>query len=427
MINMKYFLFSFFIIAGNGFAQFQNITLPRPKKATYFASQVEPSICINPYNPNEIIAGSVMNDYYFSKDGGLTWKAKSIKAENGVNGDPCMIIDSLGNYYYFHLSNINGQSLVGGMVCQRSKSVKGKFKYEGTTLQNGLYHDKQWVAVDPENNNLYITWTQFDAYDSKDPKDKSHILFSSSSDLGISWSIPDTISKFPGDCKDNDHTAEGAVPAVGPNGEIYVSWSRNDSLWFNVSFDRGKSWLKEEVFIGEQTKGWVLDIPGIFRCNGLPVTTCDLSHSPNRGTIYVNYADQSNGEDNTDIWLLKSTDQGNTWSEPIRVNSDDSKKHQFLTWMTIDKVTGYLYFVFYDRRKYDDNKTDVYIAVSMDGGESFDNYCVSESPFLPNPSIFFGDYTNISVYNGIIRPIWTRLHQNRITLHTAIVHQNELK
>ena len=91
------------LINGICFSQIQNIQLPKPKKATYYYSQVEPSIFINPNNTNEIISGSVMNDYYYSKDGGLTWKSKSIKSkQNGVNGDPCMLIDNEGNYYYFH-------------------------------------------------------------------------------------------------------------------------------------------------------------------------------------------------------------------------------------------------------------------------------------------------------------------------------------
>lgn len=424
---MKLFALIFCLVPVYLFAQFTNVTLPRPKKATYFASQVEPSICIDPYNTDYMIAGSVMNDYYYSKDGGATWKAKSIKSEWGVNGDPCMTVDSLGRYYYIHLSNIDGQSLIGGMVCQRSEKLKGKFKNEGHTVNNGKFHDKQWVAIDPVDNTLYLTWTQFDKYDSDKPEDESIILFSKSGDGGVTWSDPVRISKTPGDCMDNDKTAEGAVPAVGPNGEIYVGWSRNDSIWFNYSLDKGKTWLEEERFVGTQPVGWVIDIPGIFRCNGLPITICDLSNAGTRGNIYINYADQRNGEDDTDIWLLKSTDNGESWSDPIKVNQDDSKRHQFLTWMTIDKVTGYLYFVYYDRRNHDDVKTDVYLTVSRDGGETFHDFKISESPFKPTPAIFFGDYTNISVHNGIIRPIWTRLHQNKISLHTALIHENQLK
>lgn len=407
-------------------AQFENVRLPRPPKAKYYYSQVEPSIYINPNKVNEVIAGSVLNDYYYSLDTGRTWVAKSLKSKWGVNGDPCVIIDNAGRYYYFHLSNIKGEHLVGGIVSQRANEIDGKFKYQGHTIANDKYHDKEWAVANPKTNEIYLTWTQFDQYDSDSKFDKSFILFSKSSDGGLNWSAPKTISKFPGDCKDNDQTAEGAVPAIGPNGELYVAWSRDNVIWFNASFDNGETWMEEEIKISDQPEGWVIDIPGIFRCNGLPITLCDYSTSTNNGTIYVNWADQRNGKNNTDIWVIKSTDKGKTWTEPKRVNDDESNKHQFLTWMTIDQVTGYLYCVFYDRRNHENNLTDVYLAVSKDGAESFKNYKISKSAFNPNDKAFFGDYTNISAHNGIIRPIWTRLDNLKISLFTALISQEQL-
>lgn len=410
------------------FSQIKNIQLPIPKKATYHYSQVEPSIFINPNNTNEVIAGSVMNDYYYSKDGGLTWKSKSIKSRtSGVNGDPCMLIDNEGNYYYFHLSNINGQSLVGGMVCERSNTIKGCFRKEGHTLVDGKFHDKEWVALNPKNNHIYMTWTQFDAYDSKDSTKRSNIVFSKSVDNGMNWSIPIDISSMSGDCQDNDLTAEGATPSVGVNGEIYVVWSRDSKLYFNYSLDDGLTWLEKEIEITDQKMGWVLDIPGIYRCNGLPVTAYDNSNSDYKGTLYVNWGDQRNGVEDTDIWLKKSSDGGVTWSKDIKVNGDNSKHQQFLSWLTVDQVTGYVYVMYYDRRNSDSIETDVYLSVSKDGGESFSDYKISESSFTPNKDVFFGDYTNISVHNGIIRPIWTRLDGSKISLYTAIINQKELK
>ncbi|MBK7266279.1 MAG: hypothetical protein IPI12_08095 [Ignavibacteriales bacterium] len=40
------------------------------------------------------------------------------------------------------------------------------------------------------------------------------------------------ISDKSGDCVDEDNTVEGAVPAVGPNGEVYVSWTGPYGLLF---------------------------------------------------------------------------------------------------------------------------------------------------------------------------------------------------
>jgi len=91
--------------------------------------------------------------------------------------------------------------------------------------------------------------------------------------------------------------------------------------------------------------------------------------------------------------------------------------------MTVDQVTGYIWVVFYDRRNYNDNRTDVYLAVSTDGGDSFTNFKVSETPFLPISQVFFGDYTGIAASNNKIRPIWTRLDGigSALSVYTAIV------
>lgn len=423
---MKKIILILFLVSFTVISQVQNVKLPLPKNATYFYSQVEPSIFINPNDTNKVIAGSVMNDYYYSKDGGRSWKSKSIYSKYGVNGDPCVLIDKNGYYYYFHLSNINGERLVGGMVCQRSKRLKGKFRQDSHTIINGKFHDKEWAVINPNSNEIYLTWTQFDGYNSSDPRDRSNIVFSKSSDYGKTWSSLKTISKYSGDCLDDDLTAEGAVPAIGPGGEIYTAWARNSKLWFNRSFDNGETWLSEEKEIAIQNEGWVLKIPGIYRCNGLPITVCDLSESKYNGRVYVNWTDQRNGTNDTDVFIKYSDDKGINWSGVKKVNTDTLPAHQFLSWLTIDETTGYLYCVFYDRRGETGNKTNIVLAVSKDGGDSFNNYRINTKTFNPNSKIFFGDYINISVVNGMIRPIWMSLDDIKIELFTAILNQSQL-
>ena len=95
--------------------------------------------------------------------------------------------------------------------------------------------------------------------------------------------------------------------------------------------------------------------------------------------------------------------------------------------MTVDQSNGYLYIVYYDRRNHADNHTDVYLSVSKDGGTTFSDYKISENPFYPNPKMFFGDYTNISACNGVVRPIWTHLDGTKISLFTALVQQEKLE
>lgn len=419
-MNLKLILFAFSIFylgISDSMAQYTNVMISSqnfPEETTIF---------ISPKNTNHIIAGANIRSLYFSYDGGQTWSSKQISSSLGEYGDPCVVVDTSGYYYYFHLSG-SGYWL-DQISCQRSTD-------EGLNWNNGSglgitspkQQDKQWACVNPKNNEIYTTWTQFDEYGTANPLKKSNILFSKSADQGITWSTPIQINEISGNCVDGDSTVEGAVPTVGPNGEIYVSWVGPQGLVFDRSLDGGQTWLDHDIFVSDIPGGWDFPISGISRANGLPVTCCDLSNGPNRGAIYINWSDERNSvgiNQDVDIWMVKSTDGGNTWSSLYRVNNDGSEKQQFFTWMTVDQITGYLWFVFYDRRNYSDTRTDVYMAVSKDGGETFENFKVSESPFIPNSNVFFGDYTCISAHNNMVRPIWTRLNNGSLSVWTAIL------
>lgn len=419
-----FFLLANFTVSAQ--SEFKNVVIPKPKGSVFY-TQSEPAIAIHPKDQNIIAAGTILNGYYYSTDGGKTWKSKRLKSKYGVWGDPVMLFDTTGRIYYFHLSNYKKTSWLDRIVCQSADQVNKRFDQGTFPEPNGTKaQDKHWTVLNPYNNEICMTWTQFDKYGSKDPIDSSLILFSKTTDQGKTWSKPLRISKFAGDCIDDDNTVEGAVPAIGPNGEIYVTWSGPKGLVFQRSLDGGQTWLPEEQHITNHEGGWTIDIPGMYRANGLPILVCDLSNGPNRGTLYLNWCDQRNGVEDTDVWLLVSRDGGTTWTEEKRVNQDKSKRHQFFTWMSIDQSTGYLYFIYYDRRNYDNKKTDVYLAVSRDGGRTYKEHRISETPFIPNDKVFFGDYLNIAAVNGIITPIWPRMDNGKISLLTTTIKEADL-
>lgn len=413
MLRSVLFVFLVIFSTIDSFAQPKNILVGASNKPE------EPSICIDPSNMNRVVAGANINNVYTSSDGGLNWEHQKVKSDYGVWGDPTILADNNGRFYYFHLSNPPGGSWIDRIVCQTSDDG-GKTWSKGVGIGKigGKAQDKQWAVLD-DSGGFFLTWTQFDRYGSRDTNDVSDIMFSRSIDYGESWSQPIRINEVSGDCIDSSLTTEGAVPTLGPNGEVYVSWAGPAGLSFDKSLDGGLTWLNVDIQIDSFLAGWTYDIPGLNRCNGLPVTDCDRSDAEHHGTIYVNWSDQRNGLDNTDIWLCKSTDGGETWSQPKKVNNDTTTRHQFLTWMTIDQSTGFLYFVFYDRSKYDDLRTDVVVALSKDGGETFENQTISESPFIPDESEFFGDYTNICAVNGKVMPIWARMDDKKLSVWTA--------
>jgi len=422
-------LFLVVVCAGQVWGQFKNIMLDEQAENSRFIC--EPTIAINPRYPNNIVAGSVLDNIYFTKDGGKTWKKGKLTSPFGVYGDPAVIADPKGNFYYLHLSDPTGGK--GGYDTEKlDRIVVQKSTDGGETWSPGEYiglnhpkdQDKEWAAADTRGN-LYVSWTQFDKYGDPDPGCHSNILFSMSKN-GKKWTEPVTISQLPGNCIDDDNTAEGAVPAVTYDGKVFVAWSNQGKIFLDRSFNGGDLWLTNDIQVAEQPGGWDINIPGHDRCNGMPVLMADNSKSQYRGSLYLVWADQKNGEDDTDIWFTRSHNFGDNWALPMRVNNDGTGKHQYLPWMAVDQETGYIFIVFYDRRNYDDNQTDVYLAYSADGGASFKNIRISENPFTPEDTKFFGDYNNISAHKGVVAPIWTRMDNGKTSIWTAIIRLEDI-
>ena len=417
----------------------QIIYAQSPYKNVMIGNENEPnelSIAMHPFDFNNMVVGANIDSYYYTFDGGLTWSQRKMTSSYGVWGDPCVVADTKGNFYYFHLSNSYEKGYYyDRLICQ--KSVDGGISWsDGTFMGANSPHlqDKEWAAVDltysPYRNNIYISWTQCgkDSYGDEGvapstDDDSSVIFLSYSSDDGESWSHRVRISDVAGNvCSYAEQTVLGAAPCIGLNGEVFVAWSSTKGILLDKSTDGGNSWLKNDITVTDFPSGFRFQIPGIYRCFSFPSLACDYSFSPNRGTIYINWADQRKGVDNSEIWISKSTDGGITWSSPIKVNDDSDNKHQFFTWMTVDQSTGYIYVVFYDRRNYDDERTDVYLATSKDGGNTFVNERISESPFTPIESTFMGDYINIAASNGVIRPVWTRVDTTDLSVWIAIIN-----
>ena len=406
------------------FAQFNNVKINNPNST----SPEEVTIAINRQNPSQMAAGANISFFYNSSDAGTTWTQSSLSSTFGVWGDPCVIYDTNGNLYFGHLSNPPHGEWIDRIVVQ--KSTNNGLNWDagvGIGWNPPKNQDKEWLAVDRTTSNqagnIYVAWTEFDTYGSHISSDSSRILFSRTTNEGNTWSTPVHVSDKGGDAVDEDNTVEGAVPAVGPNGEVYLSWAGPLGLVFDKSTDGGLTFGNDKI-ITSIPGGWDFAIPGISRANGLPITACDISNSQYRGNIYVNWSDQRNGTENTDIFLVKSTDKGETWSDVIKVCDDNFGRQQFFTWMSVDETNGYIYIVFYDRRTTEGNYTDVYLARSTDGGETFKNYQINDESFLPDENRFFGDYINVDAYNGTIRPIWMRMDNLNLSVWTALINDS---
>ena len=87
-------------------AQFKNIVLDVQQEGE--RAPAEPSIAISLKDRDNIVAAAILDKVYITEDGGETWTTKKLESSMGVWGDPVVISDKKGDFYYFHLSDPAG-------------------------------------------------------------------------------------------------------------------------------------------------------------------------------------------------------------------------------------------------------------------------------------------------------------------------------
>jgi len=381
----------------------------------------ELSVAINPQLPSNLLVsaqGVLPARVYVSFDSGHLWSLVSLSAP-AYSGDPAVTFDSNGSAFCSYIDFYTTQYLHVKKSIDGGQTWPIDVKVAGGNLK---FQDKPMITADRSNSvgsaNIYISWTEFDVYQGG-PQDSSRILFSRSIDHGTTFGLPMRIGDLAGDARDSSNTVEGAMPAVTPDGTVYVVWTGPRGVQLDRSLDQGVTFGQDRV-ISDQPGGWDFPVPGMYRCNGLPVVKSDLS-SLHPGRLYVCWSDRRNGD--VDVFMISSDDGGETLSPLIRVNDDQigNGRDQFFPWMDVDPASGFIYVVFYDRRESQDNHTDVYLATSTDGGLSFINEKISESSFLPTENHFMGDYIGVAAQSNMIRPVWTRLSGDTLSTWTALI------
>ena len=375
----------------------------------------EPGVAVNPKNTNQVV---VLYQFTaaaaYSRNGGKTWQlATGVKPPSyKMSGDvsvafdnkghavyTCIAFDKLGTFnYWAHGATRNGifdrRSLDGGKTWQPTLHTVSAFP----TKPGIPFEDKPYLVADnnphsPYAGNLYIGWTRWTLTDSR-------MLLTRSTDDGRTWSKPIEISHDRGLPRDDNGALEGFDGAVGPHGTLYTVWAHTNRIDFTESHDGGRTFTRSHPIV--HTGPTMFDIQGMDRANGFPQIAVD----PRSGNLYVSWSDYRNGE--IDVFLIRSTDHGRTWSQPVKVNTDpahDGSDH-FFQWLAVDPVSGAVNLVFYDRREDPANKQQIVVlARSTDQGKTFRNYAWTHHPFNPK-GVFMGDYLGLAAYGNKVYGAW---------------------
>ena len=360
----------------------------------------EPSITIDPTNPNNMSVGWRQFDSVFSNfreagfgyttNGGTSWTFPGVLENNVFRSDPVLASNAAGNFFYL--------SLTGSLLTDLWRSLNGGQLW--TPLGPATGGDKQWFTIDTTNSPghgfQYQWWST-----ASNPT--PGLQFSRSIDGGDTWqqpiAVPHEIVWGTLDVNSNGDVFLGGVDSgVGPAEKIWCVRSTNAKhAAVTPTFD-----LATAVNMGGNVAaGDVINPVGI---TGQLYLAIDRSGASTHNNVYMlaslkPYGSVGNG---TDVMFVRSTDSGQTFSAPRRINDDpinSSKWHWFGTFSVAPD--GRLDAVWLDSRNAANNTdSQLFYSFSRDGGTNWSpNVAVSE-PF--NPLIGYPNQNKMGDYMTIV-------------------------
>ncbi|MBZ5687457.1 MAG: glycoside hydrolase [Acidobacteriia bacterium] len=288
--------------------------------------------------------------------------------------------------------------------------------------------ERESLAIDPSNpQRLFVTFTDIDfATATAGPcigQNQMLIEMVRSTDGGQSWSKPQAVKRI---CGNTGNAVNGSRVAVGPAGEVYVTYLFYDNIngreviQVRRSDNHGVTFRKEVDVTTVVPAGADSMLQGLFLSNEYPSLAVDLSKGESRGSLYLAWTDGRNhsqldlfsasGAYNFgDVLLARSDDQGQHWSTPVGVSpaANGANRDQFLPWVAVD-FTGEVAVCYSDRRNDPQNNAiDHYCSVSKDRGSTFQDLRLTDSNWSTGHSndMVLQPYY-METYDGV-SPDWT--------------------
>ena len=355
----------------------------------------EPSISVDPTNPNKMAIGwrqfdSVASNFRqagwgFTTNRGISWTFPGVLESNVFRSDPVLASNDIGQFFYL--------SLLNSFFDNMWRSVDGGQSW--TNLAPATGGDKQWFAVDNTNSSghgfQYQCWsTAGNNYGGRQ--------FSRSTDGGFTWMDPIFLPNTPV-WGTPDVDADGNLFIGGFNFDTNQIWSLRSSDARNPAVTPTFDPVVTVNLGGNILAGEAINPEGII---GQIFVAADRSGGATNNNVYMLASPRRFGAANgSDVMFVRSTDGGQSYSSPIRITDDpvnQSKWHWFGTLSVAPN--GRIDVVWLDTRNAANNTdSQLFYSYSLDGGNSWSpNVAVSEpfNPFLGYPNQNkIGDYITI--------------------------------
>jgi hypothetical protein len=454
-----------------------------PSSVLYPNAEEEPWVDVNPTNPNNLIAVWQQDRWSdggahglvtaATHDGGATWTrtfphfstCAGGTAQNGGDfdrsSDPWVSFGPDGTAYQVSLS-FNAANNVNAVLASRSTDGGGHWSEPWTILRDSgerdvsyAFNDKESVTADPTTAGYaYAVWDRFVTPSGTSRESIEGLInsrsfrepawFSRTTDGGLTWEPARNIydrSEFNGTIGNQILVAKNA-DLLDFFDEFFIHKNsdkqRGESMSVIRSTDKGVTWSKQSTVIAPSREIGAFDPDTGRRIRaegGLPEVAIDRAS----GAIYVVWQDASfSGVD--EIAFSKSTDNGQTWSMPIKVNqtprsSTAADQQAFVAGVHVTP-NGTVAVTYYDFRNNDANPgvpTDYWIvhchsactsSASWTGNEnrltttSFD---IEQAPAARGPfGYFLGEYEGLTNIGNAFAPVFVAVNNGNPANRTDV-------
>ena len=338
----------------------------------------EPSITVDSTNPERMAIGwrqfETVNSNFrqagwaYASNGGTSWTFPGVLQGGVFRSDPVLASDNTGRFFYLSLLSTFfddvWRSLNGGQIWKSAPATGG---------------DKQWFTIDNTNSSghgfQYQCWsTAGNNYQGRQ--------FSRSTDGGLTWLEPVNIPNSP---------SWGTLD-VDAAGNLFIG---------GIDFGTGQIWCvrstnaRDAAAIPTFDQVTAVDLGGRID-SGEPINpiglvgqiylAVDRSGTGTNNNVYmlasVQPTDASSG---SDVMFIRSTDGGQTFSTPRRINDDPinpDKWHWFGTLAVAPN--GRLDAIWLDTRNAENNlDSELFYSYSYDAGVTWSPNIVVSDSFEP--------------------------------------------
>jgi hypothetical protein len=352
----------------------------------------EPSIAVDPTNGTKMTIGwrqfnTVASNFRqggwgYTANAGASWTFPGVLENNVFRSDPVLNADTTGNFFYL--------SLLGTLFDDMWRSTDSGVSWTNIAPAKG--GDKQWFTIDRTNSTghgfQYQSWSA-----SGNPFGTRQ--FTRSTDGGFSWLNPIDIPNSP---------SWGTLD-VDSSGNLFIG---------GINFNNGRFWCIRSTNAKDGsviptfdqstsvTMGGSIIFGGGINPEGLGgqvFLAVDRSGTATNDNIYMIASLRPNGASNgSDVMFVRSTDGGQTFSAPKRVNDDPVNQNKWHWFGTLAVApNGRIDSVWLDSRNAANNTdSQLFYSYSTDGGVTWaPNVSVSNSfnPFVGYPNQNkLGDY-----------------------------------